>query len=65
MKKRLCIVALSAALLGTTLLLAIHGQASAQSLQEEAAQLLASHPQIRSARRTVASSEEGINAAFT
>ncbi len=64
MKKRLCGVALSAALLGTTSLFVIQGQAGAQSLQEEAAQLLTSHPQIRSARQTVASSEEGINAAF-
>ncbi|MBT3927744.1 MAG: TolC family protein [Rhodospirillaceae bacterium] len=64
MKKRLCVVAFSAALLGTTSLFAIQGPASAQSLQEEAAQLLTSHPQIRSARQSVASSEEGINAAF-
>ena len=64
MKKRLCIVALSAALLGTTSLFAIQGPASAQSLQDEVAQLLTSHPQLRSARQTVASSEEGVNAAF-
>ena len=64
-KKCLCAAVLSVALLGTTSLFAIQGQASAQTLQEEAAQLLTSHPQIRSARQTVASSEEGINAAFS
>lgn len=64
MKKRLCVLAFSAALLGTTPLFAIRGQANAQSLQEVTAQLLTSHPQIRAARQAVASSEQGINAAF-
>ena len=64
MKKRLCVAAFTAALLGTTSIFAIQGPASAQSLQEEAAQLLVSHPQIRAARQNVASSEEGENAAF-
>lgn len=64
MKKRLCVLAFSAALLGTTSLFAIQGQANAQSLQEVTAQLLTSHPQIRAARQAVSSSEQGINAAF-
>ena len=64
MKKRLCVIAFTVALLGTTSIFSIGGQAGAQSLQEEAAQLLTSHPQIRAARQTVASSEQGINAAF-
>ena len=64
MKMRFCVAAFTAALLGTTSIFAIQGPASAQSLQEEAAQLLASHPQIRAARQNVAASEEGENAAF-
>lgn len=64
MKKRFCVVAFTAALLGTTSIFAIEEQAPAQSLQEEAAQLLTSHPQIRAARQNVASSDEGVNAAF-
>ncbi|MDA0230871.1 MAG: TolC family protein [Proteobacteria bacterium] len=64
MKRRLCVVAFTAALLGTTSIFGIQGQASAQSLQEEVAQLLVNHPQIRAARQNVASSEEGENAAF-
>ncbi|MEE8172680.1 MAG: TolC family protein, partial [Alphaproteobacteria bacterium] len=64
MKKRLCVVAFTAALLGTTSIFAIQGQTRAQSLEEEAVQLLTSHPQIRAARQNVASAEEGINAAF-
>ena len=64
MKKRFCAAAFTAALLATTSILAIEGQASAQSLQEEAAQLLTSHPQIRAARQNVASNDESVNAAF-
>lgn len=62
MKKRLCVVAFTAALLGTTSIFSIGGQA--QSLQEEAAQLLTSHPDLRAARQNVAASEEGVNVAF-
>ena len=64
MKMRLCVIAFTAALLGTTSIFAIHGPAAAQSLQEEVAQLLGNHPQIRAARQNVASSEEGENAAL-
>ena len=64
MKMRLYVVAFTAALLGTTTIFAIQGPASAQTLEEEVAQLLASHPQIRVALQNVASSEEGENAAF-
>ena len=64
MKKRLCVFALSAALLGTTSIISIPQQAGAQSLQDEVAQLLVSHPQIRAARKNVAASAEGVNAAF-
>ena len=64
MKKRLCVIAFTAALLGTTSIFAIQGPAAAQSLEEEVVQLLGSHPQIRVARQNVASSEEGVNAAL-
>ena len=64
MKKRLCVAAFTAALLGTTSIFAIQGPASAQLLQDEVVQLLTSHPQIRAARQNLASSEEGVNAAF-
>ena len=64
MNKRFCVVAFTAALLGTTSIFIIPGQARAQSLQDEVAQLLTSHPQIQAARQNIASSEEGINVAF-
>ena len=64
MNKRFCVVAFTAALLGTTSIFTIPGQARAQSLQDEVAQLLTSHPQIQAARHNIASSEEGINVAF-
>ncbi len=64
MKKRICVAAFTAALLGATSIFAIQGQAGAQSLQDEVVQLLTSHPQIRVARQNLASSEEGVKAAF-
>ncbi|MFP6691158.1 MAG: TolC family outer membrane protein, partial [Alphaproteobacteria bacterium] len=64
MNKRFCVVAFTAALLGTTSIFTIPGQARAQSLQDEVAQLLTSHPQIQAARQNIAASEEGINVAF-
>ena len=64
MNKRFCVVAFTAALLGTTSIFTIPGQARAQSLQDEVAQLLSSHPQIQAARQNIAASEEGINVAF-
>ena len=64
MKKRLCVIALSAALLGTTSIISVPQQAGAQSLEDEIAHLLVNHPQIRAARKNVAASAEGVNAAF-
>jgi adhesin transport system outer membrane protein len=64
MRKRFCVVALTAALLGTTSIVTAPNEAGAQSLQDEVAQLLVSHPQIRAARKNVAASAEGVNAAF-
>ena len=64
MNKRFCVVAFTAALLATTSIFTIPGQARAQSLQDEVAQLLTSHPQIQAARQNIAASEEGINVAF-
>ncbi len=64
MKKRLCAVAVTAALLGTTVFTSVPERAAAKSLQDEVAQLLVTHPQIRAARKNLAASAEGVNAAF-
>lgn len=64
MKKRLCAVAIITALLGTTSVVSVPEKIAAQSLQDEVAQLLVSHPQIRAARKNVAASAAGVDAAF-
>jgi len=64
MKNRLCAVTITAALLGTTLVASAPETAVAKSLQDEIAQLLVNHPQIRAARKNVSASAEGVNAAF-
>ena len=64
MKKRLCAVAITTALLSTTPITLVTEKAVAKSLQDEVAQLLVNHPQIRAARKNLAASAEGVNATF-
>lgn len=63
MKKQFRFASFGALLLGTLPIILLNGHAAAQSLEEEAEQLLKKHPQILAAQKSISSSQEAINTA--